>query len=373
MTNIILCGGAGTRLWPLSRSASPKQFVDLLGGPSLFERTVARNAPLSDRWLIVTGAAHQGLASAQFAAAASAGSGASPAGAAVDYILEPIGRNTATAIALACLMLPADEPVLVTPSDHEIRDDAAYLRAVRSALAAAKAGKLVTFGLEPSYPETGYGYIEATVDGPSGNARLDIPGAESPVLGVASFREKPDRATAETYISAGNYYWNSGMFAFTAGAFLEELGRYHPAILEAARKALASAPRPAPSVRAIARADMEAIPADSIDYAVMEKSDRVAVVPCSIGWNDLGSWDAIYDIRGKDGASNAADDQLLPLASTGNLVLSAGKRVVLLDVEDLLVIDTPDALLVARRGRSQDVKKVVDALKAGDEKDRALL
>jgi len=370
MTNIILCGGAGTRLWPLSRSASPKQFVDLLGGPSLFERTVARNAPLSDRWLIVTGAAHQGLASAQFAAAA-------PAGATVDYILEPIGRNTAPAIALACLMLPADEPVLVTPSDHEIRDEAAYLRAVRSALAAAKAGRLVTFGLEASYPETGYGYVEAAVDSPGAKARLDIPGAETPVLSVASFREKPDRATAETYVAAGNYYWNSGMFAFTAGAFLEELGRYHPAMLAAARKALDSAPAQTathePHVRAIARADMEAIPADSIDYAVMEKSARVAVVPCSIGWNDLGSWDAIYDIRGKDGASNAADNHLLPLASTGNLVLSSGKRVVLLDVEDLLVIDTPDALLVARRGRSQDVKKVVDALKSGGEKDKALL
>lgn len=363
MTNIILCGGAGTRLWPLSRAASPKQFVDLLGGPTLFERTVRRNAPVAERWIIVTGAAHRDLAAAQFAAAA-------PAGAAVDYILEPIGRNTAPAIALACLALPADEAVLVTPSDHEIRDADAYLRAARTALAAARAGKLATFGLEPSYPETGYGYIEAA--GPF-EGRAAIAGAETPVLGVASFREKPDRVTAESYVEAGRYYWNSGMFAFTAGVFLEELERHQPAMLAAARKALAGAPVQADHTRSILRGDMEAIPADSIDYAVMEKSDRGAVVPCSIGWNDLGSWDAIYEIRAKDGQANAADTHLLPITASGNLVISSGKRVVLIDVDELLVIDTPDALLVTRRGRSQDVKNAVETLKAGGEEDKALL
>ncbi|HUX38258.1 MAG TPA: sugar phosphate nucleotidyltransferase [Rectinemataceae bacterium] len=369
MTNLILCGGAGTRLWPLSRSASPKQFVDLLGGPSLFERTIARNAPLADRWLIVTGAAHQSLAATQFEKAA-------PAGSPVEYILEPMGRNTAPAIALACLALPADEPVLVSPSDHEIRDEAAYHAAARRAIAAARSGLLATFGLEASYPETGYGYIEASAPITKAAAAIaeDPPsGAEGPLLRVASFREKPDRPTAEAYIAAGRYYWNSGMFAFTAGAFLEELGRHAPAMLEAARRALAAAPRPDARTWAIAAADMAAIPADSIDYAVMEKSERVAVVPCSIGWNDLGSWDAIYDIRSKDKDANASDGPVLPLSSSGNLLLSSGKRLVLVDVDDLIVVDTPDALLIARRGSSQDVKKAVDALKAGPPADRALL
>jgi len=366
MTNIILCGGAGTRLWPLSRTATPKQFVDLLAGPTLFERTVARNAPLVDRWLIVTGVAHKELAAAQFKAAA-------PVGTEADYILEPVGRNTAPAIALACLSLPADEPVLVTPSDHEIRDTAAYLIAARTALAAARAGMLVTFGLEPAYPETGYGYIEAAAPSRKGPALLDIPGAETPVLRVASFREKPDLPTAESYIAAGRYYWNSGMFAFTAGSFLEELDRLRPDMLQAARRALDGAAAPSPRIRAISQSDMKAIPADSVDFAVMEKSGRVAVVPCSISWSDLGSWDAIHDIRKKDADSNAADADTFAIASSGNLVLGSGKRIVLVDVDDLVVVDSPDALLITRRGSSQDVKKAVEALKAGTTKDRALL
>jgi mannose-1-phosphate guanylyltransferase len=361
VTNLILCGGAGTRLWPLSRRATPKQFVDLIGGQTLFGRTVARNLALVDSYIIVTGAEQYPLAKAQFKAAAHGEMK-------VGFILEPLGRNTAPAIALACLGLPPEEIVLVTPSDHEITDQKAYLAAAAVAREAAEEGWLATFGITAAYPETGYGYIEA-----------GTPTRDSLFLSVRAFKEKPDLSTAEAYVKAGRYYWNSGMFCFSAGRFLEELGRYAPAMLETAKKAreagIAVSPKGqgAPDVVTIPKAEMEAIPAQSIDYAVMEKADRVAVVPCDIGWNDLGSWDAIYEIRSKDGSHNASNEGLMAINSTRNLVMGPGKRIILLDVEDLIVIDTPDALLVARRSRSQDVKAVVDALKAGGLEDQGLL
>jgi len=361
MTNIILCGGSGTRLWPVSRPDLPKQFCRFFDDRSLFQATVTRNRDLSDRTLIVTNAVQAAIAATQLAELGESGR--------CSFILEPVGRNTAPALALACLSLDPEEPVVITPSDHVIRDEEAYAAAVRLALEAAADGSLVTFGLRPEYPETGYGYIE------SAEAQDGKPG-----LPVAAFREKPDRATAERYCSESRFYWNSGMFCFRAGAYLDELALHAPDLLATARVAFDRAARGGPGASAAAGAaagadlgapalapslaDMEAIPSISIDYAVMEKSRRVRVVPCSIGWSDLGSFDTLYDIASKDGDANALQGDCLPIDSRRNLVLSDGRPVVLVGVEDCIVVDRPEALLVVARGRGQDVKKAAEAMAA---------
>lgn len=359
MINIILCGGAGTRLWPLSTPSRPKQFCDLLGGPTLFERTVARNAPLSEKLIIVTNASHIELAAAQAESAAALAAAPATAGAAarqpIEFILEPVGRNTAPAIALACLAVAPEEIVLVTPSDHIIDNEPAYREAVSRAALAAADGRLATFGLAPAYPETGYGYIE--ID------RADPEGERRGYWRAASFREKPDRATAERYIADGRFYWNSGMFCFKAGVFLEELRRHAPDIYAAAEAANLTANRtsrasPAYPTISLSETSMTAIRAESIDYAVMERTDRAAVVPCSIGWSDLGSWDAIFDARAKDRNGNAAPPETQLLDAARNLVLSDTRRVALIGVEDLIVIETEHELLIATRGASQRVKEI---------------
>lgn len=360
MTNIILCGGSGTRLWPVSRPDFPKQFCRFFGERTLFQATVLRNRILADSALIVTNAAQAAIAAEQLSEIGEAGRHS--------FILEPVGRNTAPALALACLALAPEEPVVITPSDHVIRDDKAYEEALRLALETAKDGSLVTFGLRPEYPETGYGYIESA-EAPDGK----------PGLPVAAFREKPDRATAERYCSEPRFYWNSGMFCFRAGAYLDELALHAPDLLAAARVAFARAARTgsrpvdgdaagaagdtlgAPSI-APSRPDMEAIPSISIDYAVMEKSRNVRVVPCSLGWSDLGSFDTLYDIAAKDGDENALQGDCLPIDSRRNLVLADGRPVVLVGIEDCMVVDRPEALLVVARGRGQDVKKAAETM-----------
>ena len=352
MTNIILCGGSGTRLWPLSRTLMPKQFVKLFNNESLFQKTVVRNEKACDAQFIVSNAEQYFLAVDEIEEMAIRDYAAS-------YLLEPVGRNTAPAIALACFALDAEEVVLVTPSDHLIKDEKAYLDAVTKAKALALTDQLVTFGITPQYPETGFGYIEA--DG--GN--------------VLSFKEKPDAVTAKAYLDAGNYYWNSGMFCFKAGLFLEELKKHSPAIYEASLAAFESAKtdmvhatggegaRSCEMIR-IAHEDMMAIPEDSIDYAVMEKSDIVKVIPSDIGWSDVGSFDALYEELPHDSNGNAVssidNSKLIIQNSQNNLVLSE-KLVATVDVDDLLIIDTADALLVSRKGSSQKVKEVVQMLK----------
>jgi mannose-1-phosphate guanylyltransferase len=348
MTNIILCGGSGTRLWPISRPEYPKQFCKLYGSKSLFQATVERNSAFSKDILVVTNAAHAPLAEEQLQALGRGGK--------ASFVLEPVGRNTAPALALACLSLPADEIVLVTPSDHVIRDEVAYRRAVEDAVLAAQSGLLVTFGLEPEYPETGFGYIEA------GEPLPGIPGRS-----VSSFREKPSKEKAESYCREGNFFWNSGMFCFKAGAYLSELERYAPDILEASEKAYLNGTRPlitAHNSRCLMPqyGDMAAIRAVSIDYAVMERTEKAGVIPCSIGWNDVGSFDALYDISEKDEAGNVLSESSLATDSRRNLVLGDGKKVVLVGLEDCIVVDTPDALLVVARGKSQGVKKAVEKL-----------
>ena len=328
MTNIILCGGSGTRLWPLSRTLMPKQFVKLFEGESLFQKTVQRNQKACDSQFIVSNSEQYFLAVDQIEEMAIPNYKA-------NYLLEPVGRNTAPAIALACLALDAKEIVLVTPSDHLIKDESAYLDVIEKAKTLALSDNLVTFGITPKYPETGFGYIEADGDD------------------VLSFKEKPDAITAQSYLDAGNYYWNSGMFCFKAGIFLEELKQHTPEIYKASLAAYNNAKTD--GMIRISHDDMSAIPEDSIDYAVMEKSDKVKVIPSDIDWSDLGSFESLDE-------EIDSSQSVINIDSKNNLILSP-KQVAAIDVEDLIIIDTADALLVSKKGSSQKVKKVVKRLK----------
>jgi mannose-1-phosphate guanylyltransferase len=300
----------------------PKQFVKLFDDTSLFQLTVKRNNKLFQKQLIVSNVEQYFLAHDQLEELQERSG---------TYILEPIGRNTAPAIALSCLSLPKDEVVLVTPSDHLIKEEQAYHEVLQKAVLFAQEDNLVTFGITPTAPETGFGYIEAD--------QFD----------VKAFHEKPNESKAKEYIESGNYYWNSGMFCFKAGLFLKELQTYAPDIYEQSRLAFERATKD--GMIRISHEDMANIREESIDYAVMEKSDRVKVVPATIGWSDVGSFDALAEE--------------LPCDAYHNLVLS-DKRVELIDIENSIVVDTQDALLIAQRGSSQKVKEVVQKLKLED-------
>ena len=342
LINLILCGGSGTRLWPLSRTLMPKQFVKLFNNQSLFQLTVERNNALCDEQLIVSNSEQYFLALDQLEELKTQNSKLK-----TRYLLEPIGRNTAPAIALACLSLNPETVVLVTPSDHLIKNQKAYQTVVKRAEVLANDGFLVTFGIKPSYAETGYGYIEAKiVNGES----LDVNG-----LDVLKFHEKPDMQTASEYLAINHspltthhsqFLWNSGMFCFKAGVFLQELKHYSPLIYEASKQALENA-NDGDMIR-IKHEAMMAIPEDSIDYAVMEKSDKVKVVPSDIAWSDVGSFDAL--------SAELDNDE------NNNFILSH-KQVCTIDIEDLIIIDTEDALLISRKGSSQKVKEIVSKLK----------
>ena len=334
MTNIILCGGSGTRLWPISRTLMPKQFVKLFDQKSLFQLTVERNQKFCDSLSIVSNAEQYFLAIDQLESISNC-----------SFLLEPVGRNTAPAIALACLALDLQEIVLVTPSDHLIKDETAYQEAVLIAQEEANKGNLVTFGITPQYPETGFGYIEA--DG----------------INVKSFKEKPDSSTAQKYIDAGNYYWNSGMFCFKAGLFLDELKLHSPEIYNASLSAYEKANKE--EIVRVAHDDMVAIPEDSIDYAVMEKSNKVRVIPSDIDWSDVGSFDALYEELSKDTNGNSVNEKHISIDSKNNLIYSH-KQIATIDIDDLIIIDTDDALLISKKGSSQKVKKVVSELKSSN-------
>lgn len=340
MINIILCGGSGTRLWPLSRTMLPKQFVRLFGGRSLFQETVLRNSPLCSHSMIVSNTEQYFLAVDQLEQ--------------IDYrdtrfLLEPVGRNTAPAIALACMALDPDDIVFVTTSDHLVKDQAAYEKSVLEAKTLAEQNSLVTFGIQSTYPEIGFGYIEA-----NGND-------------VVSFKEKPDKETAQRYLEEGTYYWNSGMFCFKAGVFIEELQKYAPDMYQTCLKAL---PKDACETDICIDLDaMVSIPEDSIDYAVMEKSQIVKVVPCDMGWSDLGSFDSLFDEVKVETNENA----ILPITDSSpepvcidacnNLLVTGDRQMALVDVDDLLVVDTSDAILISKKGSSQKVKRVVSQIK----------
>ena len=344
MINIILCGGSGTRLWPLSRTMLPKQFVRLFNDRSLFQETVLRNQTVCDQLFIVSNSEQYFLAVDQLEQVALCS---------FEFLLEPVGRNTAPAIALACLAMQADgkgdELVLVTTSDHLIKDQAAYEQAILSAKGLAEQDNLVTFGIKPAYPEVGFGYIE------------------SQGHDVLSFKEKPNSETAQSYLQAGNYYWNSGMFCFKASVFLEELKTYAPEIYQACLDAL---PNKKNGLEwRIDLSAMEAIPEDSIDYAVMEKSKKVKVIPCDIGWSDLGSFDALFEEIKQPKEENAILARLenspppICIDSSNNLVMTGERQIALIDVNDLLIVDTSDALLISSKASSQKVKQVVAEIK----------
>lgn len=371
LVNLILCGGVGSRLWPLSRKLLPKQFSRILRGQTLFERTVARNRKIASATMLAANRHQAFLGFNQME------------GLGIHEhfgLIEPVGRNTAPAMALAAMLVDEETLILATPSDHLIEKEEAYADAVQTAVELARAGRIVTFGIRPEYPETGFGYIEA--QGPQEGS------SDADPYGVKAFREKPDQATAEQFVEAGNFYWNSGMFCFKAGTFLEELKLHAPDVYSAALAAFKDAGGPEakrertpwqPRVE-----DMEGIPAISVDYAVMEKSRRIAVVPCDIGWSDLGSLDALYDFYrdgesdareamsgdqadfDDDGNASAADVDPVYIDSRRNLVIGGGRQVAMIDVEDLMVVETPDALLISRRGSSQKVKNVVKELEQRD-------
>lgn len=334
MTNIILCGGSGTRLWPISRTLMPKQFVKLFEHKSLFQLTVERNSSLCLEQFIVSNTEQYFLALDQLHEQGRETN---------KYLLEPIGRNTAPAIALACMTLDKETIVLVTPSDHLIKNQDAYTQVVKRARELASQDYLVTFGITPTFAETGFGYIESNGED------------------VVSFKEKPDATTAQEYLKAGNYYWNSGMFCFKAGVFLDELQKYSPEIYDTCRTALVNASTD--GFTRIKHEEMLAIPEDSIDYAVMEKSDRVKVIESNIGWSDVGSFDALYEELPKDENGNTACDKHISVDSKNNLVLCDERKIATVDVEDLIIVDTGDALLVSKKGSSQKVKNVVAELK----------
>ena len=341
---VLLSGGSGTRLWPLSREAYPKQFLPLAGDDTMLQATWLRVAGIAGAApIVVANEEHRFLVAEQLRQV-----GAPTAA----ILLEPLGRNTAPAIAAAALQATidgADPLLLVLPSDHVIVKADAFRGAVRAASAAAEQGALVTFGIVPAAPETGFGYIQA--------ADAEIAG----VRRVARFVEKPDIATARSYLADGGYYWNSGMFLFRASRYLQELERFRPDVLVATRQAFERAKRDGDFIR-LDKDAFAACPADSIDYAVMERTDAAAVLPVDIGWSDLGSWAALWDVATRDADGNATIGDVIAVDSRNSYV--HGRRLVaLVGVDDLVVVDTDDAVLVARKDRVQDVKDVVARLK----------
>jgi mannose-1-phosphate guanylyltransferase len=335
MQVVILCGGSGTRLWPISRTLYPKQFVKLFANESLFQKTVLRNAPLAADVTVVINQEQYFMGLDQLEELKLSGKRC--------FILEPVGRNTAPAIAMAALAAHPDEILLVVPSDHLIEKEDDYQSTVKKAVELAMQDQLVTFGIKPGYAETGYGYIEAQ-------------GHE-----VLSFKEKPDQKTAESYLKAGNYFWNSGMFCFKAKTFLKELQTHSPDIYQQSLNTFKNA-RTDVAIR-LNKEDMQAIRSESIDYAVMEKSKSVKVVPADIGWSDLGSFDSLYEALPKDSNGNTEAQNVVHIGSKRNLVITGKRLVSTIDVEDLMIIDSTDALVVAKKGSTQKVKDLVAEVK----------
>jgi mannose-1-phosphate guanylyltransferase/mannose-1-phosphate guanylyltransferase/mannose-6-phosphate isomerase len=337
---VILSGGAGTRLWPMSTPDRPKQFLPLASDATMFEATLAR---VADRArfappMVIANAAHAALIEAQLG------------GAEAVLVLEPVARNTAPAIALAALLADPKAPLLVMPSDHVIADEPAFMAAVDAALPLVADGWLTTFGIAPDGPETGYGYIHV--------GETLSPGVHR----VAQFVEKPERARAEAMIASGDHVWNGGIFLFRADAFLGALAVYAPDILAAAQRAIGAAARHGNQVLPDADA-FAASPSDSIDYAVMEKADRVAVVPVAMGWSDVGSWDALHSL-GSDDNGHAHQGDVIALDTSNCLLRSDGIRIAAVGVHDLIVVASGNDVLILPRGSSQDVRRVVEAMKA---------
>ncbi len=349
---VILSGGAGTRLWPLSRELYPKQFLPLVGDRTMIQDTALRTAKLPEvaAPIVVCNEAHRFLVAEQLRQV-----GVEPQA----ILLEPVGRNTGPAVAIAALAALAAPKrqegrdsaplLLVLPADHVLADVGAFRRAVEAAIPAARDGRFVTFGVVPTHPETGYGYIRQGTG--SGLVRP-----------VAAFVEKPDAARAEDFVKSGDYLWNSGMFLLPAQGYLEELGRLHPAMLAACRQAFSAAARDLDFVR-LDQAAFEACRADSIDYAVMEKTDRASIVPLAAGWSDVGSWASLQAALPPDASGNVTRGDVVSEDSNDCLLFSTQRLVAAVGLRDHVVIETKDAVMVAPRERVQDVKRLVEQMK----------
>ena len=331
VVNVILSGGSGTRLWPLSRKNNPKQFLQIFDQKSLFQHTVLRNQEVSDEYMLITN-------EAQFSEAEKQGS---QIGASIAHkIIEPIGRNTAPAIALAALSVSEETILFVTPSDHMIENGGCYKSTISRAIALANQNFIVTFGIKPTSPHTGFGYIEFDQEE------------------VVKFREKPSAKEAELFLEKGNFYWNSGMFCFKAGVFLDELKKSAPEMLTACEKAVASMKNGKVSLDT-----MQKIPANSVDYAVLEHSKILKTIASRFCWTDLGSFDAIIDYY-QDG--NQVDNLQEIKHKEGNSYVFSAKKVMGAEVSNLVVVDTEDAILVLPKNKSSVVKDIYDKIQNGN-------
>ncbi|MUL09188.1 mannose-1-phosphate guanylyltransferase/mannose-6-phosphate isomerase [Aliivibrio fischeri] len=345
-----MAGGTGSRLWPLSRELYPKQFLNVTGDMSMLQQTAARLSNLEHSApILICNEEHRFIAAEQMRLGGFSHSG---------IILEPVGRNTAPAIALAALQAiknsnGEDDPLLlVLAADHVIENESAFVDSIKKAQKAACDGKLVTFGIVPSSPETGYGYIKAGIK--SGDS-----------FSVSEFVEKPDLETAKRYLETNEYYWNSGMFIFKASRYLEELAKFEPDILYVCKQAIATPLQDAEFIR-IDAAVFDNCPNESIDYAVMEKTDSAMVVPMDAGWSDVGSFSALWDVSKKDNNQNVIKGDVITVDSTNNYIFSGNKLVSTVGIDNLVVIETKDAILVASKDKVQDVKSIVSKLhKAG--------
>ena len=369
---VILAGGSGSRLWPLSRELYPKQFLNIAGEQSMLQQTLQRlqgiNAHLTDSScnapFIICNEEHRFIAAEQIRSANVLHGG---------ILLEPVGRNTAPAIALAALQAltkshdtkgeAADPILLVLAADHHIAKTSEFQQSINRGVDYAKQGKLVTFGITPNAPETGYGYIK---QGQPLVSSLQLETNTTDQLthyayDIECFVEKPDKATAEAYIRSEQYLWNSGMFMFKASRYLEELAEHHPEILAACKLALAKQNTDLDFIRIDAEA-FKSSPSDSIDYAVMEKTSHAAVIPMDVGWNDIGSWSAIWDVSEKDQHNNVIEGDVLTVDSQHNYIHAENKLVATVGVDNLIIVETKDAILVANKDKVQGVKSIVSQL-----------
>ena len=358
LTPVILSGGAGTRLWPLSRVLYPKQLLALTGERTMLQQTALRLSGLAAASpVVVCNEAHRFLVAEQLRQLK------------MDtraVVLEPFGRNTAPAIALAALAalkiaVGEDPELLVLPADHVIRDVPAFQKAVRSALSAVQQGKLVTFGIVPSAPETGYGYIQTGTETAAGAGLFQI----------ARFVEKPNLERAQQFLKSGAYLWNSGMFMFRASRYLQELEKFAPQIARVCRFAFDNAKSDLDFMRVDAKA-FESCPSDSIDYAVMEKTSDAVVVPLAAGWSDVGSWSALHEACDSDNHGNVSRGDVISEDSNGNYLYAESRLVATVGLRDHVVVETKDAVLVAPKDRVQDVKKLVTRLKEAGRYEHSL-
>ena len=353
MIPVILSGGSGTRLWPLSRASYPKQFLPITDQKTLFQLTLERVSNLNHSLInfqspiIVTNEAHRFIVAEQLR----------QQNVLAKIVLEPVAKNTAPAIAAAAelaLSYGEDPVLLILAADHVIQDQAAFNESIAAGLVAAEAGQLVTFGVIPHSPETGYGYIKASES-------VDQT-APPKAYNIEKFVEKPNLETAQQYVSEGSYLWNSGMFMFKASVYLAELNKFQPAIVDAVKKSVTNTKHDLDFLR-LEKTSFEQSPDDSIDYAVMEKTDRAVVIPLNAKWSDVGAWNSVWEVSPQDQQHNVVRGDVIVEDTHNSLVHADSRLVSVLGLDNIVVIETPDAVLVANKNRVQDIKKIVEQLK----------